>query len=317
VSLLSNQPHVLLAVPAVHAASMDELVQAWRDRGAAVSIETYGGMLPPVEQWLHESGNGGDDFSAALLVGPARRAPATVISAPFAVNRAGRRVPIAWLPATSAVAVRRFAATAARTHRRPRRAAGVGGVALLAQWQRQYLQVVDRMAVLVAPVAEGFRWTADSLLREDMVHALGSGLGLAIYVGHGRPIGWVGYHGMRSHHFDAFDGEPLGALLSLCCRTASRRRCGLSYAESLPLRGICSASLGAIGDTLHTDNTRWAVGLCDALRAGAQTIGELVARGAPMSPAAVASYRLIGDPLAPLVAASGGLRRARSVHLHA
>ena len=308
-----SKPHVLLAMPKAHAASMGELVQAWRDIGATVSIESYVEAMPPIEHWVRE----GHGISAALLLGPARRAPATVLAAPFAVDQSGRRVPLAWLPATTAAAVRRFSATAARSHRRPQRMAGCGGVALLAQWQRQYLQVIDRMAVLLAPVAQGFRWTADSLLREDMVQALGSGLGLGIYVGHGRPVGWVGYHGMRGHHFDAFDGEPLGALVSLCCRTASRRRVGLSYAESLPLRGVCSASLGAVGDTLHTDNTRWAVGLCDALRSGAQTIGELVARGAPMSPAAVASYRLIGDPLAPLAAARGGLRRARSVHLHA
>jgi hypothetical protein len=190
-------------------------------------------------------------------------------------------------------------------------------VALLGQWQGQYIQVVERMATLMAPQVQGFRWTADVLMRDDLVKALGSGLGLGIYLGHGRPVGWVGYHGLRSHHFDGFCGEPLGAMVSLCCRTASRRRVGLSYAESLPLRGVAAASVGAVGDTLHTDNTRWAVGLCDALLAGAQTIGELVANGAPMSPSAVSSYRLIGDPLAPLRASASGLRRARAVHRHA
>lgn len=307
------RPHVLLLVPKAHAADLAELVDAWRHAGASVSTQAYVAGLPPLQSLVLEDSS----LTAALLVGPAARAPATVLDAPFVTARRGHRVPVAWLPATHAAGLRRFASCAARTHRRARHNRSCNGVALLGQWQAQYLQVVERMATLMGPQAEGFRWTADVLLREDMVRALGSGLGLGIYVGHGRPVGWVGYHGLRSQHFDLFDGEPLGALVSLCCRTASRRRVGLSYAESLPLRGIAAASLGAVGDTLHTDNTRWALGLCDALRAGVQRIGELVAQGAPLSPKAVSSYRLLGDPLAPLCAAEGALLRARAVQRHA
>ena len=307
------RPHVLLLVPKTHAADLAELVDGWRGAGARVTAQSYVAGLPTVQSLVLQDGS----LTAALLVGPPARAPSTVLDAPFVTTRHGRRVPVAWLPATNATGLRRFASCAARTHRRVPRSRACKGVALLGQWQAQYLQVVERMAILMAPQAEGFRWTADVLLREDMVRALGSGLGLGIYVGHGRPVGWVGYHGLRSQHFDHFDGEPLGALVSLCCRTASRRRVGLSYAESLPLRGIAAASLGAVGDTLHTDNTRWALGLCDALRAGAQTIGELVVQGAPLSPKAVSSYRLLGDPLAPLGAADHALLRARAVHRHA
>jgi hypothetical protein len=306
---------VLLAVPAAHQGDLAELVQAWQDGGTRVSLCAYAGAMPVLEQLVRQT----EGLDAALLIGPPRRAPATALSAPYVLDRRARRVPMAWLPATSAPALRRFAAAAARTHQRDhdRPPGPRTGVALLGQWHRQYLQVVDRMAALIAPAAATFRWTADVILREDLLLALGSGLGLGVYVGHGRPVGWVGYHGMRRHHFDGFAGEPLGALFSLCCRTASRRRTGLSYAESLPLNGVAAASFGAINDTLHTDNTRWAIGLCDALLAGAQTVGELVARAAPGSPAALSAYRLVGDPLAPLGMSHAAMQRAASVSLSA
>jgi hypothetical protein len=168
-----------------------------------------------------------------------------------------------------------------------------------------------------------FRWTGDAITRESMVTAVGCGLGLGLYVGHGRPKGWVGYHGVRAHHFLESDEargsrhDPMGAILSLCCRTASRKRVGLSYAESLPLMGVAAASFGAVKETFHSDNTRWAVGVCTALTEGARTVGELLVRAAPSSPAALSSYRLIGDPFAPLGSDDRSLRRARRVRTYA
>lgn len=297
---------VLLAAPRARMRDLAELVEAWRNAGVLVERAPFDADVPD----LHAVLGARDDVEAALLAGSARRAPATVLRAPFALDRRGRRVPVAWLPVTSPAALRRFAATAARVHRR-------GGertaVAVLGQWHPRYLRVAERVAALLERGVSTFRWTGDVMTREGMVEALGSGLGLGVYVGHGRPMGWVGYHGTRSHHFDAFAGEPLGALLSLCCRTASRRGVGLSYAEAIPLQGVAAASFGATGDTLHRDNTRWALGLCAALAAGASTAGELVARAAPPSPTAVASYRLFGDPLAPLIPAAGAVERATAV----
>jgi hypothetical protein len=139
---------------------------------------------------------------------------------------------------------------------------------------------------------------------------------LGIYVGHGRPIGWVGYRGLRAHHFEHFGGEPLGAIVSLCCRTASRRRTGLSYAEALPLAGVAAASFGAVTDTRHTDNTRWAVRMCETVLEGVDTIGELVVRSAPPSASATSAYRIMGDPLAPLSAPRTGETRARAVRTY-
>lgn len=289
---------LLLVAPAASIDDLGALVDAWQRRGVEVRLRPYAQAMPPADALL-----GGDEgLDALLLAGDARRAPATVLPGPFLVDTAGRRVPAAWLPLRSAEATRRFALAAARVQRRARQQLAV---ALLGQWHPRYLRITERIASLLERRAQTLRWTGDVIGREDMVRALGTGLGLGLYVGHGRPSGWVGYRGVRRHHFpaeprDDATAEPMGALLSLCCRTASRRRIGLSYAEALALQGVAAASLGATSDTLHTDNTRWALGLCDALAAGADTVGALVARGAPPSSAACTPYRLIGDPLAPL-----------------
>jgi peptidase C25-like protein len=299
---------VLLAAPRHCMAQLRSLVRAWRETGMRVECQGFDSVMPNLAAQVRAR----DDLAAALLVGPARRAPATALPSPFVVDRAQRRVPIGWLPATSAMSLQRFASTAARVHRR----GGVGrGVALLGQWHPRYLRIVERMDTLMRHYLRIFRWTSDVITREGLVQAIGSGLGLGVYVGHGRPIGWAGYHGVRSHHFEDFAGEPMGAVLSLCCRTASRRRTGLSYAEALPLLGVTAACFGATSDTLHTDNTRWAVGLCDVLATGITTVGELVIRAAPSSPGAVSPYRLIGDPLAPLTTSHAALQCADAVQV--
>jgi hypothetical protein len=272
-------------------------------------------------------------FEAALRVSSARRAPSTAVCAPFAIRADGERIPIAWLPHRDDESLRRFAATAARVQRRGGRRRAV---ALLGQWLPNYLRVADRMRTLTGDCGvRAFRWTGDAITRESMVDAIGCGLGLGLYVGHGRPMGWVGYHGVRAHHFDPLASlsmtpgkfapaslgrprgrEPMGAILSLCCRTASRKRVGISYAESLALMGVAAASFGAVKETYHTDNTRWAVGVCSALADGASTVGELLVRAAPASPTALASYRLIGDPMAPLGSDERSVRRAQRVRTY-
>lgn len=306
--------HLLFAVPREQQPDFGELLAAWRERGIEVEIVACDAGLPDPQALLQQADAPVD---ALLLAGSGRYAPSSALPGPWLRDRCGRRVPAAWLPLRGREANRRFAATAARVQRR---AAQQVSMALLGQWHPQYLHVADRIEALLADRLRLLRWTGEAIGRDALVPALATGLGLGLYVGHGRPVGWVGYHGVRGRHFepgrqqpDGSPAEPLGALLSLCCRTASRRRVGLSYAEQVPLLGVAAASLGAIGDTLHTDNTRWAVGLCDALLGGARSIGELVARGAPASPAACAAYRLIGDPLAPLAAENAALARASAV----
>lgn len=307
--LMNRRCRMLLAAPRDCMHNLRVLVAAWRSTGVSVERLAFDNVLPDLAERIQAR----DDLDAVLLVGSARRAPATVLTAPFVMDRNNRRVPIGWLPATNAVSLRRFALTAARVHRR---GGSEQGVALFSQWHPRYLRIVDRMEILLRHRLRIFRWTSDVITREGLIHAMGSGLGLGIYVGHGRPIGWVGYHGMRRRHFNSFAGEPMGAILSLCCRTASRRRTGLSYAEALPLLGVAAASFGATFDTLHTDNTRWAVAICDVLAKGVTRVGELVAQAAPPFPGNASPYRLIGDPLAPLIAPPVAFQRADAVRVY-
>jgi len=308
---------LLLFAPRPAVAALGELLEAWRDASVHVEVDRIRRAIPDVAHVVA----GHTSLDAALLVASARRAPSTALSSPLAIRGDGRRVPIAWLPFRDVPTIRHFAATAGRVQRRAGRRPAV---ALLGQWLPHYLRVADRMRTLARDGGvRAFRWTGDAITRERMIGALGAGLGLALYVGHGRPMGWVGYHGVRAHHFDPTSSggtagrrraaEPMGAILSLCCRTASRKRVGMSYAETLPLMGVAAASFGAVNDTLHSDNTRWAVGVCCALADGATTVGELVVRAAPASPGALRSYRLIGDPLAPLGSDDRALRRAQRV----
>jgi hypothetical protein len=311
--------HLLVCATRKAAGALSDLVEAWRSASVLVELEHFTGATPDVAALVAEH----DALDAALLVSSARRAPGTVLPAPLVRRRDGARVPVAWMPFRDTASLHRFATTAARVQRR---AGNRRALALLGQWLPNYLRVADRMRCLARDGGvRAFRWTGDAITRESMIDALGCGLGLGLYVGHGRPMGWVGYHGVRAHHFHEPESglarrstrEPMGAILSLCCRTASRKRVGMSYAESLPLLGVAAASFGAVGDTLHSDNTRWAVGVCSALAAGASTVGDLLVRAAPASPSALESYRLIGDPLAPLGTDERSLRRAQRVRTYA
>lgn len=282
------------------------LVQAWERRGFAVKVHALDAPVPslPVLQRVIE------EVDAVLVAGDRRCGPRRALPGPVLNRSSGSPVPVAWIPDLGPAALGRFATAAAALHAR---AGGPMAAAVLSQWHPRYLQLAQRIEGLLdgagLPVR---RWTSDLLIREDMAQGLGSGLGLAVYVGHGRPIGWVGYRGTRIHHLDPIR-EPLGALLSLCCLTASRWRNGLSFAEAVAMRGVAASALGAVSRTLHTDNTRWAVRLCEELRDGAESIGALIVRALPVRPAAVADYRLLGDPTAPLAASAGWKAHADAV----
>jgi hypothetical protein len=227
----------------------------------------------------------------------------------------GRLIPAGWLPDAGPDRLGRFARTAAAVHARR---GATRSMAVLSQWNPQYLQLARRIETLLRRDRTAvFRWTADLLLREEMARGLGSGLAAAIYVGHGRPIGWAGYRGTRIHHLASeAAAEPLGVLISLCCRTASRRRTGLSFAEAIPLEGLAAAAVGAVGDTLHTNNTRWAIRLSDGLAGEPASLGSLIVDSLPANPAAATDYRILGDPLAPVLGTDASVARASAVEIH-
>ena len=252
-----------------------------------------------------------DGADAVLVVGPRQRSPHTVLPAPVLTAPDGRVVPAAWLPATSADDLARFARTALAVHARATRTGSVNDgrctLAVLGERHPRFDRLAERIVRIggeaVGDGVEVRRATAYELRRSDLVDLLATGPALGVYVGHGRPVGWVGYAGTRSHHFaDAVarpTHEPAAALVSLTCQTASRRRTGLSFAESLPLLGVAAATLGAVTSTVHTGNARWALRIARDLGT-ARTIGELVAMVAPHDPHAT-TYRLLGDPTAPLL----------------
>lgn len=248
---------------------------------------------------------------AVWVVGDRRHSPRTVFPAPFLRRTApldaatgvptGRAIPLSWLPDLGPEVLTRFALAARKVQLRQNRPPTV---AILGQWTPQYLNLADRIQrMLLTSQLDHFRWTSECLIRRDLVRGLGVGLGLGIYVGHGRPTGWVGYRGTKIRHLEHIKGEPMGALISLTCHTANRRRVALTFSEAVATHGIAASALGAVGPTFHTDNARWAVGLAQALGAGCQTMGALIVAAAPALERAVSTYRLLGDPFAPLGAA--------------
>jgi Peptidase family C25 len=250
---------------------------------------------------------------ALLLVGNRRRSPRTMLPGPFAADPAGRPVPVGWLPDLGPD-LGSFARAAARVAGRGR--GRVGPVAVLGQWDPRYLHLAARMEVRLARCASRFRvlrWTAERLTRDDLVRGLRYGFGAAVYFGHGRPRGWAGYHGFRAHHLVEPGGEPVGALLSVTCLTASRRRTGLAFSEAVVLGGAAAGAVGAVTPVEHVENMRWMLGLADALAAGHTLLGPALLAAAPRPQRSAEPYRIVGDPLAQLVGASDAERRSAAV----
>lgn len=235
---------------------------------------------------------------AVLLIGDARCFPKNALKYPFIQTMEKKKIPIAWLPIRNSKDLLTFSKTINEVHGRKQEQCAI---ALLSQKHPRFVRIVDRMStILKTPNLLPYKWSSDLLLRESMIEGLESGLGLATYFGHGRPIGWVGYYGLRSHHFENKKAKPVGALLSLCCKTASRNNTAISFCEQLVLDGKTAVSFGAVDSTLHTDNTRWSVGITKALLSGASTIAELIMEAIPKNLSSYTHYRLIGDPLAPI-----------------
>ena len=256
-----------------------------------------------------------DQAAGLLLVGDHRRAPRTVLPGPFLTTAQGRQVPAGWLPMGRPESLARFAATATEVQRR---AGAAGPLAFVGQWDDHVTRMVARsLSILRSPTGAApltvFWWTADRLIRRDLLTALRVGLGVALYFGHGRPYGWAGYHGLHTRHLGHARGRPTGAVLSLTCHTASRRRVGTSFAESLVLEGLAAGALGAVSATQTIDNWWWGASLCEVLAQQPAHLGDLLLQACPPRPAAVAAYRILGDPLAALQGAPDAHREGLQV----
>lgn len=255
--------------------------------------------VPPLEDFLPEL----DEAAGLMIVGDRRHSPRSVLPGPFLTTREGRKVPAGWLPMGHPASLKPFVAAATEVQQRRDTP---GPLALVGQWDDQVTRMVERsLSILQDPGGTRklpvFWWTADRLVRRDLLAALRIGLGAVIYFGHGRPYGWAGYHGLHSRHLGHAQGRPSGAVLSLTCHTASRRKVGTSFAESLVLAGIAAAALGAVAATQTIDNWWWGASLCEELNLQrSTTLGELLLRACPPRSLAVEAYRILGDPLAAL-----------------
>jgi len=300
----------IATVGATHHLEALEPLRAAYARSGIVEIPVVTTDLPGAAE-LREVASGVD---AVLLVYPRLRSPSTVVAWPAIVAEAGRRVPIGLVPAHRR-SVERFAATAAAVHERRRDGHSESSVALLAQRSRRYIDLAGRIKRLLADGDVSpdsiFWWPADEIVRDDLTRGLGYGLATAVYVGHGRPSGWVGYAGIRAHHVAEVD-DATALVVSLACQTLSRRRVGLSFGEALVAQGSAAATIGAVSVTNHIANARWSLRLAGALINGASTAGELLAAAEPDLDVG-RCYRLIGDPMAPLLDAPGARSAARSL----
>lgn len=263
--------------------------------------------LPAYDEWQRLVPSGA---SGVLLLGDRRRSPTTALPGLFVPDADGRPVPAGWVPAVADLS--HFVATAVAVLDRSEAAP----IAVLGQRSQRYQRLSDRLVHHLG-ASEALRWGAERITREDVVAGLGSGLGAAVYLGHGRPSGWAAYRGMRAVHLSSLAAQPLGALVSVTCWTASRWRVGTSFAEEVVLSGAAAASVGAVRPVLHLDTTRIVVGLAHGWRTGADDIAGLLSSAfldsAGLPTPEASQFRLCGDPLARVSGVTGASMRARAV----
>jgi hypothetical protein len=249
--------------------------------------------------------------AAVLRVGGPRATPARALPGPFLRAPDGAAIPVGWLP-DAGPRLAAYARAAAEVQDRRPAPGPAGPFVLLGEFDDRALGAVARMQALMGE-AVVHRWTAERIARPALVEALGAGPAAALYVGHGLAGGWAGYGGFGVACAARAAGRPLGAVLSVSCSTAARPRSGLSFCEELVLTGLCAAALGACRRTLHRLNVELALDLAAALAGrSAPTLGALLL-ACRWPPAVLARYRIVGDPLAPLLGAPGALAAARAV----
>jgi hypothetical protein len=298
----------VLAAPASAQARLAPLIDAHRQQ-RPVRIVTLAPSGPPrLPEWADQLAGA----AGVLVAGDPRLAPNQALGGVFVAGPGDEHIPAGWIPAVDA-RLERFARAAAAVTQRSRRAGLRCSMAVLAQWEARSLAAADWAAAELArdrSVAV-LHWTADRLLRRDIVPALRAGLGGALYFGHGLPRRCVGYGGLAAAAIGAAPGEPMGAFFSLTCRGADRRENEPSFGEELVLSGASAAALVAAGDTAHEANLALGRAICGRLVGhAAGSLGGLL-RGIGLPPSALACYRIMGDPLALLVGPGEGVAQAQ------
>ncbi len=259
-----------------------------------------------------------DTLAGLLIIGPRAQSPRRALPGLFLSDSHGRPIPVGWLPEVLPQ-LQTFAESASAVVRRARTTGPLGPVALLGQWEDRAIRMTAQMEKCFAATknkVKVFRWTSERIVRRDLLPALGIGMGAALYVGHGRPSGWAGYSGVRARHLQYAQGSPIGVIFSFACDVANRFKVGLSFAEACVLSGICAASFGATKATFNIKNAYLANNVCETLarKSNIRTLGDLLLNSDLTDKHAISSYRILGDPLAPLIGATEAARRAKTVY---
>ena len=212
----------------------------------------------------------------------------------------GRRVPLGGVRQVTPEFVRTAATVASRR-------GGAASAALLAQRSERALALAQEAAEMFRPQAL-FRWEADRLAYFRVREALATGLGALWYVGQGSALGWPAYGGIEAPGLCW--QAPTAGVFSVTC--ASGQAGG--FCEQLVENGFCAAAFGAAGLTSHQRNRRLCLALARSYAEQAEPWMGRVVAGAGTSWLSLAGYRLIGDPLAPLLEAEGASERAARVY---
>lgn len=255
--------------------------------------------------------NGVDVF---VLLGFSRQAPSKVLPGLGLRDEEGRFVVGSLLPVTRRTALA-FCSAAMRVEERQESSCALGPALFLGEWEKRARKMAERSTRCFGKSCiASFEWSADRLTRGALRHGLACGAGFAFYYGHGRSVGWAAYHGFRARHLPDSIADPLGAVLSITCSTASRGGSGLSFSERLISQGVAGASLGATRKTRHLSNAYLASSMCEAIAGGAERLHDVIREAGLPEELFFGVYRIFGDPTVGLKGSSGSLDKARAVY---
>jgi len=221
--------------------------------------------------------------------------------------RDGRRIPVGWVGAERDV-LRIFVRAATQLVLRQEQDLAPGPAILLAQWDDRALLLADE--VEQACELPLLRWTAERVIRRDVLEGLRCGAGAVLYLGHALSGGWVGYGGVTAVALAARRMPPLGVVITVAGDAAQCHRNRASFCDELVMRGACAAALGAIGKSKHETIRVLARSAARAL-GRARTLGELLLQ---LPEEVLQGYRIAGDPAAPFIGAAHALEAASEVY---
>src|SRR5687767_9653384 len=87
---LWHKQKALIVCPNNSIRNFGALLQAYRTTGIDYKIREYDDM-PPSEEVIAKVADG---YTAVLLIGPGRRSPSTLASAPFLTTTSGEKIPL-------------------------------------------------------------------------------------------------------------------------------------------------------------------------------------------------------------------------------